>query len=117
MRIRAVAGLSAAIVLAALPAPAAAQSADVRCLLVSNLYSVAAKDQKARGVAEVAKYYYLGRVYGRMTDAQLKAQMQALQKVVTPANSGPTMTACARSMQAAASTIQRVAAQAAPRKK
>lgn len=102
--------------LAAAPAPAAAQSADLRCLLVSNLYSKASKDGKARQIAEVTKYYYLGRVHGRMSEAQLKAQMAALQKVITPANAGPTMNGCMRQMQAAATTIQRVAQQAAPRK-
>jgi hypothetical protein len=102
--------------LAAAPAPAAAQSADVKCLLVSNLYSKAAKEPKARQVAEAAKFFYLGRVHGRLGEPQLKAQMQALQKVITAKNSGSTMTTCARGMEAAVAAIQRAGQQAAPRK-
>jgi hypothetical protein len=102
--------------LAAASAPAAAQSADVKCLLVSNLYSKAATDAKARQLAEAAKYFYLGRVHGRFSGAQLKAQMAALQKTITPANAGQTMNGCTRSMQIAATAVQRVAVQAAPRK-
>ena len=117
MSIRASVCLLATALLLASSTPASAQSADVKCLLVSNLFSKASKEAKARQVAEITKYYYLGRVYGRLSDAQLKAQMMALQKTVTPANAGPTMNGCTRAMQAATTAIQRVAAQAAPRKK
>jgi hypothetical protein len=116
MGVRTTVYLAAAAVLVT-PAPAVAQASnDVKCLLVSNLFSKASKDAKARQVAEVSKYYYLGRVYGRLSEAQLKAQIVALQKTVTTANAGPTMNGCARAMQAAASAIQRVSQQSAPRK-
>lgn len=117
MRIRLTVSLTALAMQAALASPAAAQSADVKCLLVSNLYSKASTDAKARQVAEVAKYYYLGRIHGRMSEAQLKAQIVSMQKSVTAATSGEAMSSCARAMQTAAATIQRVALEAAPKKK
>ena len=50
-------GLAAGLTLAiAASAPAAAQgTADVRCLMASNLFSSAAKDPKARKLAEAGK--------------------------------------------------------------
>jgi hypothetical protein len=116
MNPRVMIGLSATALLAMASAPAAAQSADVKCLLVSNLYSKASNEPKARQIAEAAKFFYMGRVHGRLSDLQLKAQMQALQKIITPKNSAQTMSSCARGMQAAATAIQRVGQQAAPRK-
>ena len=67
--------------------PAAAQAtSDVKCLMASNLFSKAAKDPKARTVAEAAKFFYLGRLSGRISEQQLSAQMQAQAKAITKAN-------------------------------
>jgi hypothetical protein len=105
-----------ALTAVAVAAPASAQAVnDVRCLLVSNLFAKAGKDQKQRTTAEAAGYYYLGRIHGRMKPAQLKAQMVAQSKAVTAANSGATMSACARQLQASLKTAQAVLGQAGRR--
>lgn len=98
--------------------PAAAQATnDVKCLLASNLYSKAAKDPKARTIAEASKYFYLGRVSGRLNEPQVRAQMAAQTKTITAANSGNVMNACVRQMQGSAVMIERVGKQLAPRKR
>ena len=98
--------------------PATAQSTnDLRCLMASNLFSKAAKESKARQVAEAAKYFYLGRVSGRFTEQQLRVQMQAQTKTITQANAGDVMSACTRQMQSGAAMIERVGKQLATRKK
>ena len=99
-------------------APAVAQQAnDVRCLMASNLFSKAAKDPKARQLAEAGKYFYLGRVSGRFTEQQLRVQMQTQTKSITQANDGNVMTACTRQMQSGAAMIERVGKQLATGKK
>jgi len=98
--------------------PAAAQATtDVKCLMASNLFSKAAKDPKARTVAEAAKYFYLGRVSGRLNEQQLRVQMQAQAKTITKANAGNVMNACTRQMGSGAAMIERVGKQLATRKK
>src|ERR1044072_9872918 len=96
MRVRLVASAVAAIALS-ISTPAAAQATtDVKCLMASHLFSKAAKDPKARTVAEAAKFFYLGRVSGRLNEQQLRAQMQAQAKIITKANAGNVMNACTR---------------------
>ena len=97
----------AAVAVAITATPASAQALnDVRCLLVSNLFAKGAKDPKQRTIAEVSKYYYLGRIQGRMNAAQLKAQALAQAKSLTPATAGTAMTACAKQLQAAARSVE-----------
>ena len=117
MRIRSVAFIAGAVTLS-VGAPATAQATtDVKCLMASNLFSKAAKDPKARTVAEAAKYFYLGRISGRLNEQQIRAQMQAQAKTITKANAGNVMNSCIRQMQSGAAVIERVGKQlATPRK-
>jgi hypothetical protein len=113
--IRLAAGLTLAI---AASAPAAAQAAsDVRCLMASNLFAAAAKDPKARKLAEAGKYFFLGRVSGQLNEQQVRAQMLAQAKTITPANAAKVMQSCARQMQTGAAMVDRVGKQLAARKK
>ena len=117
MRAWRMAGVAAVLALTT-SAPAAAQATnDVKCLMASNLFSKAAKDPKARTVAEAAKFFYLGRLSGRINEPQLRAQMQAQAKTITQANAGNVMNACTRQMQSGAAMIERVGKQLATRKK
>ena len=112
--------VAASAVVAALlaAAPANAQSGnDVKCLLASNLFTKAAKDPKARTAAEASKLYYLGRIHGRLNAAQLKAELLAQQKTITPKNAGVVMNACARQMEAGIKMVQSVTQQLTPKKK
>ena len=113
--LRLIAGLMLAM---ALSGPAAAQATnDVRCLLASNLFSKAAKEPDARKLAEAGKYFYLGRIYGRLNEQQIRAQMTAEKKTLTPANATSVMAACAKQMQNGAQMVERVGRQLAPQKK
>ena len=112
--------LAASAVLTALlaAAPAGAQpSNDVKCLLVSNLFTKAAKDPKARTAAEASKLYFLGRIHGRLNAAQLKAELLAQQKTITPKNAGVVMNACARQMESGIKMVQSVTQQITPKRK
>lgn len=91
--------------LGAAEAPAQGMDTNVRCLLVSNAFANAAKDAKAKEVANAAKLFYGGRV-STLPGPQLQASLVAQQKQLTPANVGTTMTACAQNMDRALKTIQ-----------
>jgi hypothetical protein len=96
---------------------ASAQPAnDMRCLLVSNLFAKSGKEPKAKRVGEVAAYFYLGRIDGRVSSDQLRTAMREQQKTVTAENAGAVMAACARRMEASARSVQAVGRQLAPSK-
>ena len=97
------------LVLAALmAAPALAQTAeqDVRCLIVSNIFSQTEKDAGKRQVANAARLFYLGRVDARIAGPALRNTLVAQAKGITAENAGPAMTACARSMQGKMAALQ-----------
>ncbi|HEU4967992.1 hypothetical protein [Sphingomonas sp.] len=98
----------AAAALALTNAPAAAQTAndDVKCLLASNLFVKAEKDPGKHQVAVLSSYYYLGRVDARLSGTQLSAALKAQAPTINAENAGPTMTACAKRVQGAATAIQ-----------
>jgi hypothetical protein len=100
-RMRRTALLAAAIAVAAPLAPVTAQVADqdLRCLLAANVFARAEKDAKRKQVAVVATFFYLGRIDGRLTPAQLKARMLAVGKTLNTKNAGEIMTGCARTLQ------------------
>ena len=101
--------MRAILMLAALmAAPAMAQTADqdVRCLIVSNIFSQSEKDAGKRQVASAARLFYLGRVDARVAGPALKTSLMAQAKGITAENAGPAMTACARSMQGKMAALQ-----------
>ena len=107
-----------AAVTIALSAPASAQAvSDVRCLMASNLFSKAAKDPNARKLAEAGKYFYLGRIAGRLNEQQVRTQMVAETKSLTAANAGNVMNVCAKQMESGAAMVERVGKQLATKKK
>lgn len=108
---------AAALMLAASPAAAQNINQDVRCLMVSNLFSVAAKDPKARQLAAIAGFFYLGRLDGRLTDAQLEARIKSEQASLTNANAGSTMQRCGEYMQQRGKALQTIGRKLVPAKK
>jgi hypothetical protein len=97
------------VALSALGSPASAQVGnDVKCLLASNLFANSAKDPKVRVSAEANRFFYLGRIYGRLNATQLKTQMLAQQKSITKSNAGQIMNACASQMAAGVKLVQTV---------
>ncbi|WP_294394768.1 hypothetical protein [uncultured Sphingomonas sp.] len=101
----------AAVTATSLPAQGADQ--DVRCLMASNLFSQAEKDPTRKQVALVSSFFYMGRLDGRVTPAQLKAQILAQGKTLTTKNAGETMTACAKNVQGKQALIQGIGKQLA----
>ena len=78
--------------------PAAADAAnDVRCILASNIFVKAAKDESMRKVAADAAFFYLGRM-DRYNSAQLRAVIVQQRKTISTENAGAVMNACARNM-------------------
>ena len=97
------------VVVSALGSPARAQAGnDVKCLLASNLFANSAKDPKVRVSAEANRFFYLGRIYGRLDATQLKTQILAQQKSITKSNAGQIMNACASQMAAGVKLVQTV---------
>lgn len=97
---------AAALTLATLPGIAQAADEDVRCLLASNLFVKNEQDQGKRQVALMSAYFYLGRVDGRLSSAQLATELKAEAAQISTETVGATMTACARRMQSAGTAIQ-----------
>jgi hypothetical protein len=96
---------------------AAAQSAtDARCILLANAFAQQSKDAQAQKVAEDSLYFYLGRIGGQPTAAQMKAVMDAQAKTLTDANAGTLMGECVKAVQAKVQLLQTLAAQAQPTK-
>lgn len=107
----------AAVALLAGTAAHAQSVNDVRCLLASNLFSMAGKEEKARKLADSNKFFYLGRVSARLTAQQIRAQMMTEGKAITAANAGKVMVACAGQMRKAGVEVEAIGKQVAPRKK
>ena len=78
--------------------PAMADGAgDVKCILASNIFVKAAKDESMRKVAADAAFFYLGRM-DRYNAAQLRAMVVQQRKTISTQNAGAVMNACARNM-------------------
>jgi hypothetical protein len=96
---------------------AAAQSAiDARCILLANAFAGQSKDANQQKIAQDTLYFYLGRINGQPTPAQMKAAMDAQAKTITDANSGTLMGDCVKAVQAKVEMLQVLAAQSQPTK-
>jgi hypothetical protein len=94
---------------------AAAQTAtDARCILLANAFAGQSKDANQKKVAEDSLYFYLGRIDGQPTAAQMKTVMDAQAKTLTDANAGQLMGECVKAVQAKVQLLQTLAAQSAP---
>lgn len=101
-------------------AAASAQSAtDARCILLSSAYAKQTQDANAQKLAEASFYFYLGRIGGQATAAQLKTLLDAQAKTLTDATAPGLMNACAKEFQAKVQLLQGVGSPppAAPPKK
>jgi hypothetical protein len=98
-------GLATAL-LAASGAAGAQSATDARCLLLSNAFANGAKDENAKKAAEVAGYFYLGRISEHATAAQLKPVLERESKSITDANAGAQMTSCVKAIQDKVQLVQ-----------
>jgi hypothetical protein len=104
--------IALAAALAATSGAAAAQSAnDARCILLASSFAGQSKDATQQKVAEDTLYFYLGRVPGQPTAAQMKAALDAQDKTITDANAGQLMGDCVKAVQAKVTTLQTIAQQ------
>ena len=101
--------------LLSLSATATAQSVDAaRCIILSNAYGKQAKDAQAQKLAEASLYFYLGRINGPTTTAQLKALFDQQAKTITDANAGTLMGDCVKVLQARVQLLQTLSQESKP---
>ena len=104
----------AAVLLTASGTAVAQTASDARCLLLSNAFAKQSKDATAQKLAEDSLYFYLGRIAGQPTTAQLKAMFDQQDKTITDANAGAVMGDCVKAVQAKVQLLQNVAAAVRP---
>jgi hypothetical protein len=89
---------------------ASAQSAsDAQCFILSNALAQQAKNADDQKAAEVAIYFYLGRIGNQETAAQLKSLFDAQSKTITEANAGTLMNGCIKNVQDKMALVQSLA--------
>ena len=92
--------LIAAASVALVSTPSFAQSAaDVRCLILSYEFIRAGKTDAMKKTAQLAGIFYLGKIDGRYSDAQLRSALAQQQKTLVGPRSGADMQACVTRMQ------------------
>ena len=107
--------LTLAAALLATGGAATAQTAnDARCILLANAFAGQSKDANQKKLAEDSLYFYLGRIDGQPSAAQMKTVMDAQAKTLTDANAGQLMGECVKAVQAKVQLLQTLAAQSAP---
>ena len=97
---KAVASILAATLLVTGSAASAQSATDAQCLILGNVFAKQAKDAQSQKAAEVAVYFYMGRVRDGVTAAQLKTLFETSAKTITEANAGQKMTDCIKAVQA-----------------
>jgi hypothetical protein len=107
--------VAVAVALLATGGSAGAQSAtDARCILLANAFAAQGSDAKQQKVAEDTLYFYLGRISGNPTAAQMKAVMDAQGKTITDANAGPMMNDCVKPVLEKVQVLQTLSNESKP---
>lgn len=110
---------AAALIVAVGASPASAQSVadDARCLLLSNIFAKANKEEAGRRTASQSQMYYLGRLDGRASATAIAAGLRAQAASVDPKTSGAQMGACAARVGRAQQALQAAVTAGNPRAK
>lgn len=94
--------------------PAAAQSTnDVRCLVVSTVFTNMTKDENLKRTAQLSSAFYLGRL-DRFSTTQLKTAVDREKKALNGVQLGPIMNGCAQALVTSGKMINGVLQQATP---
>ena len=103
------AGLAVSVAGALCAAPLAAQTIqeETRCLIVSNVFLKAAKDEQARRAAAMSAGYYIGRLSQRPQTPALKAALATPPAGLTNANAGAVMNACVARVSQSETALRR----------
>ena len=89
---------------------AAAQSAtDARCIVLATGFANQSKDANQQKVAEDTLYFYLGRISGQPSSAQLKATLNEQAKTLTDANAATQMGECVNAVKTKVQLLQSLA--------
>lgn len=105
---KALAPILAATLLVAGTAASAQSAPDAQCLILSNVLAKQAKDAQSQQAAQVAVYFYMGRVRDGITAAQLKTLFDTAAKGITEANAGQKMGDCLKAVQAKGDLLQSI---------
>jgi hypothetical protein len=107
--------IAIATALLASGAPAAAQSAaDARCIVLATGFANQPKDANQQKIAEDSLYFYLGRLAGQPSSAQLKGMLDEQAKTITDANAPTLMAECVSAVKAKVQLLQSLAPQGRP---
>ena len=108
-----IAQIALAAALIASGGAAAAQSAvDARCIVLATGFANQSKDANQRKIAEDSLYFYLGRLNGQPSSAQLKTALDEQAKTITDANAATLMGECVNAVKAKVQLLQSLAAPA-----
>ena len=97
-----------AAILASGAAASAQTASDAKCIVVSNAFAKQQKDAAAQKLAQATFYFYLGRISGSTTPAQLKTVLEQQAKSLTEATAGPAMNECAKTFQSRLQMLQTI---------
>jgi hypothetical protein len=99
--------------LATSPVAAQALDPDVKCMLASDVFGRMEKDQNRRQLAVLSGLFYFGRIDGRLSPAQMKAQILAVGTQMKATDLGPVMNECAKRFQSRQQALQAIGKQVA----
>ena len=95
-----------AALLASGTAATAQTATDARCILLANAFAGNATDANQKALAQATLYFYLGRMNGQPTTAQMKAALDQQAKTITDANAGTLMGDCVKPVSAKIQLLQ-----------
>ena len=99
-----------------LSTPCLAQSTDdVRCLLLGNAFAQGGNTPEAKKSGQSGALFYLGKIDGRWTDAQLRAAIAQQQKTLKADKAGPEMQVCMQRVEASYKKLQAAAPPPTPK--
>ena len=74
---------------------------DLRCFALSNAFASLEKDPLKKQLAVASTFFFLGRIDGKLSPAQIIAQLSSPAASLKQAEAGPLMNACAKRVQEA----------------
>jgi hypothetical protein len=104
----------AAALLAAGTSASAQTATDARCLMLSNAFAKQSKEANQQKLAEDSIYFYLGRIAGQPSAAQMKTLFDEQAKTITDANASTLMGDCVKTVLAKVELLQSMATQPQP---
>lgn len=110
--------LTFGLLAAALASPVSGQTVaqDVRCLVLSDIFTKAAIQPRAKESAEKSVIFYLGRIDGRADQRTLANALRAQRATINPQTAGSEMGACATRLVRASQAMEAINRSSQPAK-